>query len=273
MLALCIILSAIDAQNSFAEGKIVKWKDANGVTHYGDKMPTTDAGRGNSLLNKQGTVIKKNEAFNPKADTVVAEKRSEEQLRQDTALLASYLSVEEIDLAMQRNIKSDELAISVLQQQQNNAQTSLNDVNTKIKTKYANKPIPPHLTEQATYYQTQIIKRKSDIANIASNIAQTKARYNQYKTRYLELRPREHVLAEIKVNKKSMAELVAWKSDAASRLAALQQQAVGYQRSSASIPPYILSGIQGTSDEIARADREITELSNALNKSQQTFSQ
>jgi Domain of unknown function (DUF4124) len=36
-----------------AEG-IVKWKDSNGVTHYGDKLPAQEAGRTNTVLNKQG---------------------------------------------------------------------------------------------------------------------------------------------------------------------------------------------------------------------------
>lgn len=268
---LAIWLYAAYLQTAHAEGKIVKWKDANGVTHYGDKLPATEAGRGNVLLNKQGSVVQTNEPYSSKADTEVGEKLSGEQLRQDSALLASYLSAEEIDLAMERNVKGDELAIDVLRQQQNNAVSNLNNVNTKIQTKYVNKPVPATLTEQANLYQSQIQKKKLEIANIQNNIAQTKARFGQYKKRYLELRPREHVLTDIKVGTRSLAELEAWKAEATDRLNNLQGQALVYQRRSASVPTTIIDQIQGTSNEIARADREIASVKSNLNKSQQTF--
>ena len=44
------LLLATFVQLANAEGKIVKWKDANGVTHYGDKLPVEAAGRSNSCL-------------------------------------------------------------------------------------------------------------------------------------------------------------------------------------------------------------------------------
>ena len=267
----CLIFLSALSQHSHAEGKIVKWKDANGVTHYGDKLPVTEAGRGNSLLNKQGTVVQTNEPFSAKADSVVAEKQSEEQLRQDSALLASYLSAEEVDLAMERNIKGDQLTIDVLRQQQNNAQVNLNNIDAKIKAKYANKPVPPALTEQAAYYEAQVLKKKTEIANIESNIEKTKSRFAEYKKRYLELRPREHVLTDIKVSSRSLAELEAWKAEATGRLESLQQQALSYQRRAASIPNNLVGQIQSTSDEIARADKEIALAKSNLSKSQQTF--
>jgi peroxiredoxin family protein len=105
------------AHLAHADGsKIVKWKDANGVTHYGDKMPAQEAGRVNSVLNNQGTVIKTNESFNAKDNSVETDKRSAEQQRQDKALLASYSSAEEINLAEKRNLKSDEAALLLLNQ-------------------------------------------------------------------------------------------------------------------------------------------------------------
>jgi hypothetical protein len=166
--------------------KIVKWKDANGVTHYSDKMPAQEVGRGNSVLSNQGTVIKKNESFNPNLNTQETERVSAEQIRQDTALLASYSSVEEINLAQARNLKSDQLALDTLRQR-------LSDTHGKIKTTnamYAGRKMPTDVIDDQKTNQSQIIKLQSDIAAAEYSIAQTMNRFGNYRARYLELRPR-----------------------------------------------------------------------------------
>ena len=165
--------------------KIVKWKDASGVTHYGDKMPAQESGRSNSVLNNHGTVIKTNESFNPKDNAQEAEKLSAEQQRQDKALLASYSSVEEIDMAEKRNLKSDETALLTLNQNQEETKKML----TNIYAKFSGKKMPSQAAEDAQNYQTQIIKTKSQIVAVQNSIAQTKTRFNQYRSRYVELKP------------------------------------------------------------------------------------
>lgn len=165
--------------------KIVKWKDASGVTHYGDKMPPQESGRSNSVLNNHGMVIKTNESFNPKDNTKEAEKLSAEQQRQDKALLASYSSVEEIDMAEKRNLKSDETALLTLSQNQEEAKKML----ANIYAKFFGKKMPSQATEDAKNYQTQITKTKSQIVDVQNSITQTKTRFNQYRSRYAELKP------------------------------------------------------------------------------------
>jgi hypothetical protein len=174
------------AHLAHADGsKIVKWKDANGVTHYGDKMPAQEAGRVNSVLNNQGTVIKTNESFNAKDNSVETDKRSAEQQRQDKALLASYSSAEEINLAEKRNLKSDEAALLLLNQSLDDSKNSL----LKIQARFSGKKMPVPATEVAQDYQAKIPKTKSQIVSVQISIAQTKARFEQYRSRYLELKP------------------------------------------------------------------------------------
>jgi len=165
--------------------KIVKWKDANGVTHYGDKMPTQESGRSNSVLNNQGTVIKTNESFNPKDNSQEIQKLSAEQQRQDKALLASYSSVEEIDMAEKRNLKSDEMALATLSQSQEESKKMLNSIHAK----FAGKKMSEQAAEDAQDYQTRITKSKSEILIVQNSITQTKARFSQYRSRYVELKP------------------------------------------------------------------------------------
>jgi hypothetical protein len=253
---------------ALAEAKIVKWKDANGVTHYGDKMPAQEAGRGNSVLSNQGTVIKKNESFNPNVNTQETERVSAEQIRQDTALLASYSSVEEIDLAQARNLKSDQLALGTLRQR-------LIDTQEKIKTTnamYAGRKMPADVIKDQKTNQSQIVKMQSDIVAAEYSITQTMNRFGSYKARYLELRPRNQSLTYINANKKTLTELEAWKANANERLNSLLAQALGYKRAGASLPNYLLLGIQQSNEEIARADEEINDAKNNIKKTQQNFS-
>ena len=265
----CLFILTIYTNQAHAEAnKIVKWKDANGVTHYGDKMPAQEAGRGNSVLSNQGTVIKKNESFNPNVNTQETERVSAEQIRQDTALLASYSSVEEIDLAQARNLKSDQLALETLRQR-------LIDTQGKVKTTnamYAGRKMPADVIDDQKTNQSQIVKMQSDIAAAEYSITQTMNRFGSYRARYLELRPRNQSLTYINANKKTLAELEAWKANANERLNSQLAQALGYKRAGASLPNYLLLGIQQSNEEIARADEEINDAKNNIKKTQQNFS-
>lgn len=265
----CLFILTIYVNQAHAEAnKIVKWKDAKGVTHYGDKMPAQEAGRGNSVLNSQGTVIKTNESFNPSINKQETERVSAEQTRKDSALLASYSSVEEIDLAQARNIKSDQLALKSLHQRLNELQIKIKNTDSK----YAGRKMPNDLIEDQKANHKQIIKLQSDIAASEYSIAQTVSRFEGYKARYLELRPRDQTLTYIKANKKTLAELETWRADASNRLNDLLTSALGYKRSGYDVPDHISRGITQTNAEIARADEEIIVAKNNIEKSQRTFS-
>lgn len=99
-----------------------KWVDENGKTHYGDTLPPKYANRAAERLNKAGTPNAKADRV-PAADARPAEqdpekqkaaaKRELEQKRQDQALLATYASEKEIDLARERELKRHQDTISM----------------------------------------------------------------------------------------------------------------------------------------------------------------
>ena len=264
-----LFLLITNTNHAYAEAnKIIKWKDANGVTHYGDKLPAQEAGRGNSVLNRQGTVIKQNESFNPNINTADAEKLTNEQSRKDAALLASYSSSEEIDLALARNIKSDQMALQTLHQRLNEAQEK-----TKQTYKmYAGKKMPVDVITEQKANHSKIIKLQSDIAAAEYSISQTVSRFDGYKARYLELRPRDETLTYIKANKKTLVELEAWKENASNELNDLLTKALAYKRTGEAVPEAISRGIIQKNDEVARADEEIKTAKINMKQSQQNLS-
>lgn len=114
-----MIVSTLVCQFAHADSqKIIKWIDNHGVTHYGEKPPMPDEiSNQSSVLNKHGVIIKKTIIEKEKATTSAKEgKQSADQKRYDRALLSSYTSIEEIELARKRNVRIDKLALEDLQQ-------------------------------------------------------------------------------------------------------------------------------------------------------------
>lgn len=267
-----LIISAC-AMSNIAHAKIVKWVDKNGVTHYGDKLPTQEAGRGNSVINKQGVVIKKNEVVTNNSAKLEAEKKLSEQNRMDSSLLSSYSSEEEIDLAKQRNIKADETTLDSLNQHLKALNVTLaKNKQTLADLQKRKQKVPDNLPEQIKNNQVDIEKTLAHMETTKKSIAEISLRYENEKIRYTEIKPRNQSLKDIKDKKKSLAELETWKRDTQNRLNALQKEAVYYKRANASTPESVSSRILQTTQELNRAEEEIIVAKANLKKREQDFS-
>src|SRR5437899_2976985 len=111
---ICLLPLFLVHGNTYADGgKIIKWVDEKGVTHYGDSMPAQDSSRDSSVINSQGLVVKRNQPLKSQAKNPAAEnldKEAMEQQRRDRTLRAAYTTENEIDLARDRNLQMDEAA-------------------------------------------------------------------------------------------------------------------------------------------------------------------
>lgn len=259
--------SAYAGQNS----KIIKWTDQDGVVHYGDVLPSKAAGRGNAELNKDGIVIKNNQQYqstDPNQTSVDAT-----QLRKDSALLASYSSVEEIDLAMQRNVATEKNKLKVLQLRLVEIQRLLSSQLDKREAFLAKKQsVPKYLSEDILDKQNKLVFIEDGIITAKNNIVQIQSRFQAYKVRYAELRPRNHSLSAINVNKQNLSELLEWKRQANKKLNQYLNETVSYKRAGKSVPDELVLDIQKVNQEIARADQEIATMRASIVDSQQTFS-
>ena len=170
-------------------GKIVKWKDSNGVTHYGDKLPSQEAGRSNTELRNNGIVIKQNTV--EKKDTADQQKDQQRlaQEHADKVLLASYTNAKEIDLACERNLETDQAALeSLTQQQKNILSKSVRNKKIELDLKNKNKIIPAHLAEELKQSQSQIDSTNKQIAKRKQNMQATRKRYEEEKNRFIALK-------------------------------------------------------------------------------------
>lgn len=91
--------------------KLYRWVDKDGVVHYGDSIPAEYAELERQVVNDHGITVDVMAA--KKTDEELAEERRQEELREaremqrraDQALLATYLTVDEIELHRDRRVE------------------------------------------------------------------------------------------------------------------------------------------------------------------------
>ena len=110
-----IFIAALFALASSAmardEQKVFKWEDEDGNVYYGDSVPQIFTERPKEILNEHGVTVAELEGR--KTEEQLAQEqidkerreRQEQQLTADRALLATYLSVEEIQMHRDRRVE------------------------------------------------------------------------------------------------------------------------------------------------------------------------
>jgi hypothetical protein len=106
-----LILLPLTASAGQKVQKLYRWVDSEGVVHYGDSIPAQYAELERQVVNDHGITVGVMHAKKTEEE-IQEEKRQEElrqarelQRRQDQALLATYLSVDEILLHRDRRVE------------------------------------------------------------------------------------------------------------------------------------------------------------------------
>jgi len=175
-----------------AEAKLFKWVDNNGTTHYGETIPPEYANKDAMKLEKGR--IEKREDRNTASQKAalkdpVAEKARIEAERHDNALISTYASEKEIDLARDRNLQQVEARTGSFTTLLKSAQE--NDVALQKEaeglTKQGRK-LPKSLEEDLVEAKARIVKLQGDLDNSLKENEAVKARYEADKVRYRELK-------------------------------------------------------------------------------------
>lgn len=191
ILLLNVSLSLLSFSATADTNKIVKWVDSNGVTHYGDKLPSQEAGRNNIEMRNNGIVIKQNIRADKKTETIDQQIEQEKlaQERADKVLLASYTKPEEIDLACERNLQMDHAALQSLAQNKQNVVSRITHNKKTVQSLQAKlKPLPDSLTDELKQSQLELGNINKQIAQRNLNIEATRKRYAEEKNRFIVLK-------------------------------------------------------------------------------------
>ena len=181
----CIILIRhIHAEEAV---RIVKWKDEKGATHYGDSIPAQYADHENSVINRQGIIIKHNKAVSHE-DEILNEAKIVQD-KKDKALLSAFTNENEIDLARDRNLQLDQVAIESLQLQKTNVLKRLTE-NLKYAGNYTKrkKPVPADLSNDIKIDQEVMANQDKQILAHKALMVNTREHFDDNKKRYLILK-------------------------------------------------------------------------------------
>lgn len=187
---ICICTLMLGNHVAYAEsasGRIVKWKDDKGVTHYGDRIPPQYVNRESSLINRQGVTIKHNKPNN--GEDQAADIAKNEQDKKDKALLGAFTHASEIDLARDRNLQFDQIALENLEQEKLSNQKKLNaNKTTAASLAKRKKAVPTELQTDISNYEAEVEKLDGLINERKQLIEATRKRFDEDKKRYIYLR-------------------------------------------------------------------------------------
>lgn len=180
-----------------------RWVDQHGKVQYGDVMPPSQAGQGHTELDKQGRVLKeiKRTKLTPEerqrqteaaARQAEEKRKQEEQRRRDMALLATYTSEKEIDLARNRAIELENLNIRGLQTRMDAAAGKLSYANAYlIRYRTAGQAAPASYTQMRDEAQAELAQIGEALRLRNKAIEDIQIRFEEDERRYMELKASE----------------------------------------------------------------------------------
>ena len=197
-------LAALVTHAGSTHAALYKWVDEHGEVHYSDKVPPEAVNKGNVELNKQAIPIKKTEpALTPeqlKARAAEDErqrqtaKQQEEVNRRDRALLASYTSENEIDLARARAMQTIENVLQSTQAYM--AQLVKRREGLLAKKASAGEKVPVNVERELEMLNGEIERQGDLVAQKKREAATVTAKYDKDKQRWHELVAAKSATAE-----------------------------------------------------------------------------
>jgi len=187
---------ALGAQAVAAAG-LYKWTDDHGMVHYSDTIPPEAVDKGTVVLDKQGRQVKKIERALTPAEVKEKEadeerqraiaKAREERARKDLALLQSYSSAEEIDLARTRALSAVEAQLKSAESYNADLARRLDGLE-KQKAASAGKPVPFTLEHEISAINDEMGRQARVIAQKKDEMATITAKYEIDKRHWLEIK-------------------------------------------------------------------------------------
>jgi len=169
-----IALAALAAAPGAAlAGKVYKWVDENGVTHYGDAIPPEYSKKTHDVLNEQGSRVETVNADKPEA----AAPGVAPQDNRDRALLATYGSVGEIEQVRDRRLGYLDSQNQVSQDRLGALKTRLGELETGGGDQNELATVKQRIAE----YDGEIARRNEEKARIAASFEADIARFRELK--------------------------------------------------------------------------------------------
>ena len=176
-------------------GKLYRWVDESGHVHYGDTLPANAGVRGSAQLGKTGQVMKRIESLQERTARLAAEaeaarikKEKDEQNRLDQALLGTYTSTKEVDLARDRALEFHQMAIQSAKTRISQVVVNQKEVNARAMELISRgRKVPPYLQNQIDANQAELDSLNRIINANREALIGVREKYDAEKQRYREL--------------------------------------------------------------------------------------
>lgn len=187
---------AVGAQGAVGAAKLYKWVDEKGQTHYTESIPPEYKDKSSTEIDKRGRVLRRNEAVAEQArlsEEEAARKRAEdkriyEQKRRDTALLKTYTSEAEIDLARDRSLALPMQVLKGYEPRLKAAKQRLDGFRTQSEPfAKAGKPVPDALKEDISMAEKDLQALEAEAKAKQQEVDHIREKYTAEKVRYREL--------------------------------------------------------------------------------------
>lgn len=195
-----VLIAALSAGTALAQERLYKWVDEDGVTHFGDSVPAEAAELERQVVNEHGITVdvlhaKKTEEELAE-DARLAELRQEAELqrRRDQALLATYLTIDEIVMHRDRRVELFQAQARVTELYLRNLQrrmTALREEASKFRP-YSDDPdapmIDPDLADDIQSTKETIARHEENLQKFESDEQNIVARFDVDIDRFKKLK-------------------------------------------------------------------------------------
>jgi Domain of unknown function (DUF4124) len=194
--SLCITGTVAFAQSE-KKGVAYRWVDEHGVVHYGDRLPPEYATKENTILNRQGVEVRRNEAQKTPEQLAEEQKHAEALLRQkqhDAFLLTTYTSVKDIESLRDERLdqisgqrRAAEQYVEGLHSRLSNLQTRARNFAPYNETPGA-RPMPDDLAEDLVRTMNEMKSQKNALAAKDAEESALRVQFQADIDRFRELR-------------------------------------------------------------------------------------
>lgn len=157
--------------------RVYKWVDAQGETHYGDRIPPEYAANEHRLINSQGVELEHTEAQKSPEQLAEEERKKQDaaqRAKRDSNLLSTYSSVQEIERLRDQRLAllSDQMKVTgQFLDTLNKKMTGLRSASARFKP-YSADPKAPPMTDQMA---EDLVRVDSDIRTQEQNLREKRS--------------------------------------------------------------------------------------------------
>lgn len=176
-----------------------RWKDASGVVHFSDTIPSSALAGGYDIVNGQGMVVRHVErelspaerraAAALAARTAAAKRDARQRQVEDSQMLAAYPTDKDLQQSQQAQIQQIRADIGSLETNLRSQEDSLTELLAHAADlEHSKQPIPPYVNKRIAEQRQSVNDERAALAQKRSDLARTQARFAAQLEHYRALR-------------------------------------------------------------------------------------